>query len=95
MRRKGVLFLIFAVIILTLGVGLLASRIHEVIPGAITIELAGSCTLTHFDTTLQPVNTLVLACPKMDMIKLWPLPIEQPWFEDVWGKPSGNWVIQL
>ena len=95
MRRKVVLFLIFAVIILTLGVGLLASRIHEIVPGAITIELTGRCALIHFDSTLQPVNTLVLACPKMDMIKLWPLPIEQPWFEDGWEKPSGNRDIQL
>ena len=25
---------------------------------------------------------LVLGCPRTDMIRLWPLPVEYPWFED-------------
>ena len=25
---------------------------------------------------------LVLACQGQDLIKVWPLPVEQPWFED-------------
>jgi hypothetical protein len=64
-------------------------------PETITIELTGRCALIHLDTTLQPVNTLVLTCSKLDMIKLWPLPVEQPWLEGGWGKPSGNRDIQL
>ena len=30
----------------------------------------------------QPEQTLVLACPRIDAIRLWPLPLEQPWDED-------------
>ena len=36
--------------------------------------------------SLQPVYTITLACPRMDMMRLWPLPIQQPWFEDWWEK---------
>ena len=36
------------------------------------------------DTRPQPVNTLVLGCPRMDMFRLWPLPIQHTWFEDPW-----------
>ena len=25
---------------------------------------------------------LVVACPGQDMIRVWPLPVEQPWFGD-------------
>ena len=95
MRHKVVIFLLFAVFFITLGVGLLASRIHEIVPGAMAIKLAGRCELIHFDNTLQSVNTLVLGCSKKDLIKLWPLPMEQPWFEDGREKPSGNKDIQL
>lgn len=95
MERKIVLFMVLAVIILTLGVGLLTSRIHETDPGAVAIDLTGKCSLVHFDTTLQPVNTLVLACSKMDTLKLWPLPIEQPWFEDGCEKPLGTSDMKL
>ena len=34
--------------------------------------------------TIQPLRTLALACPGIDYIRLWPLPIQQPWDEDWW-----------
>jgi hypothetical protein len=60
----------------------LVSRIHESIPGATDIPLIARCELIYFDTRLQPVNTLIFGCPRMDMIRLWPLPIQHSWFED-------------
>ena len=30
----------------------------------------------------------MVACPGQDLIKVWPLPVEQPWWEDV--KPAGG-----
>jgi hypothetical protein len=42
------------------------------------------CELIYFDTKLQPLNTLVLACPRLDYFRLWPLPFQHPWFEDPW-----------
>ena len=40
------------------------------------------CELIKFGRVLQPVVTIALACPGVDMIRLWPLPVQQPWFED-------------
>lgn len=56
---------------------------------ATDIPLIARCELIYIDTRLQPVNTLVLACPRMDMFRLWPLPMQHPWFEDPWyDKPD-------
>ena len=54
----------------------------KVVPGATTYWLPMRCELIHFDQRLQPRDTAVLACPGVDMIRLWPLPIVTPWFED-------------
>jgi hypothetical protein len=27
-------------------------------------------------------GAIILACPHTDLIKLWPLPVQQPWYED-------------
>jgi hypothetical protein len=32
-------------------------------------------------------GALVLACPRMDMLKFWPLPVQQPWYEDSFEPP--------
>jgi hypothetical protein len=69
---------------LSLATIFLVSRIHVSVPGATEIELVTKCGLIYFDTRLQPVNTLVLACPRMDMFRLWPLPNQHHWFEDPW-----------
>jgi hypothetical protein len=29
------------------------------------------------------------------MIRLWPLPVQQPWFEDRWEKPPGNYEMGI
>jgi hypothetical protein len=78
-----VIFISF-IISLALGYALLATRTRDIVPGATSIELVGRCKLILFDTRLQPMNTLVLACPRTDLIQLWPLPVVQPWFEDWW-----------
>jgi hypothetical protein len=79
-----IIFLGIFFVTLSLACGFLVYRIHESIPGATDIPLIARCELIYFDIRLQPVNTLMLACPRMDYIRLWPLPIKQPWFEDWW-----------
>jgi hypothetical protein len=89
MKRNIFVFLLAFTISLVLGYALLASQPTESIPGAKFIELAGRCKLILFDTRLHRMNTLVLACPRTDMIRLWPLPVQQPWFEDWWEDKPG------
>ena len=81
MRRVFAHILLF-VITVALGYAFLESRTHEIIPGATTFELVGRCDLTFYDTRLQAVDTVTFGCPRMDSIRLWPLPIQHPWFED-------------
>ena len=81
MRQKTAAILAFLVIVLGLiGYGLITA--DRPVPGAISYQLPMRCEIIYFDTNLQPTRTLALACPGVDMIRLWPLPIQHPWFED-------------
>jgi hypothetical protein len=67
----------------------LASRTYELIPGVTAMRLIKGCELDFFhDTRLQPVFTVALACPRVDYIRLWPLPIKQPWSEETPTPPA-------
>lgn len=50
---------------------------YELVPGVWTHDL-GPCALDWHRNRL----TLVVACQGQDMIRVWPLPVVQPWFED-------------
>ena len=50
---------------------------REVVPGVIARPL-GACDVEYY----AEWHATVLACPHTDLIKLWPLPVEQPWYED-------------
>jgi len=82
MRSNFVGFVIAFLITFLLAYGLLFIRIHKPIDGVTVITLNARCQIEYYDNTLQPINTLVLSCPRMDMIRLWPLPVVHPWFED-------------
>lgn len=47
---------------------------HEFVEGVWTVRLR-SCYLDHH----TPIHAVALACPGVDYIKLWPLPVEGPW----------------
>jgi hypothetical protein len=61
----------------------LVFQAKETVPG-VTSRPLGSCYLDRFGE--RPA--LVLACPRTDMIRLWPLPVEHPWFEEDWPARS-------
>ena len=86
MKHGILVFIVTLFIMHSLGTVFFVSSIHESIPGATDIPLIVRCELIFFDTRLQPVNTLVLAFLRMDLICLHPLPIKRPWFEDWWDK---------
>lgn len=50
---------------------------YELVPGVIVHDI-GPCALDwHW---ARPA--LVLTCPGQDMLRVWPLPVMSPWFED-------------
>lgn len=79
MRYKVFWISLLATVLLSL---FMASRIERLLPGSYKIKLMADCLLITMDKTLQPAFTLALACPGVDMIRLWPLPIIFNWIED-------------
>ena len=89
---RNTILTIFLVALITMPVAyaLLTARTTYPIEGVKTIRLVGRCELDYIDYTVQPVRTLAFACPGMDYIRLWPLPIQQPWIEDRWEPVEGD-----
>ena len=63
---------------LLLDAVLVASRIHRFSDTVWQLELVAGCEL---DYHIPPVNAVALACPGVDLMRIWPLPITQPWCE--------------
>jgi hypothetical protein len=82
MQRQAIVFILVFTITSAATYGLLSSRTSSVIDGVTGFRLVGGCKLYYFTQPAQPMITWVLACPRKDMIRLWPLPVQQPWFED-------------
>jgi hypothetical protein len=82
-KNKALLLLVFTLSFISFA-GLLRSRSHEILDGAIAVDLVARCELVIISPPLQPEKTIVFACPGKDMTRLWPLPVMTPWFEDWW-----------
>ena len=63
-------------------------RTYSVVNGAKSLSLINNYEMVFTDTRLQPVYTVVLDCPGKDSIRLWPLPVVDPCFEDWWRRPK-------
>jgi hypothetical protein len=94
MRRQVIMFFLAFTIILLATYGLLSSKPYSVLEGVTGFRLVGGCRLYYFTQPAQPMNAWALACPRTDMIRLWPLPVQQPWFEDWWEKPYDGFYTQ-
>jgi len=45
------------------------------------MRLINNYEMIFIDKSLQPVYTVVMDCPGKDSIRLWPMPVVDPWFE--------------
>jgi len=54
--------------------------------GYFDVNLPGEWGVVVFSKALQPFLMVVLARPRRDMIRIWPLPVVDPWFEDWWKR---------
>lgn len=91
-RWRNVLLLAFLMVILA-GIALCvvsAARIDRRIPGVTILPLPLRCELEFYGQTAQPVFTVAAACPGIDSIRLWPMPIQFPWFEKPILPPGGQ-----
>ncbi len=89
MKRRVVFIFLFAVTLCVWSFALLRANTYYPIDDVSTTKLVGNCELDIYNPPAELSKTVVLACPRMDMIRLWPWPIIHPWFEkdnpcDVW-----------
>ena len=70
MKRQVLIFSITFLITLRLAYVFLGLRTDETITGAVSTEFLGDCGIIRFSRGLQPVYTIALARPRMDMIRL-------------------------
>ena len=84
LRDAVILVLAIAFLTFLQAYPVMAQRTFHVAEGITAMHLPGNCELQYYTPPAQPANTLVLTCPMMIMIRLWPLPVQQPWFEDKW-----------
>lgn len=59
---------------------MLAYRTFYPAQGIMAVNLTFNCQLQYYYPPEQQVNTLVLTCPGIEMMRL--RPFKQPWFED-------------
>ena len=77
-----IVVLAVAVLIAFQTLSVLNDRTYQITENARALEFIASCELWDiYPPSAQP-RTLVLACPGVDAIRLWPLPVEKPWVED-------------
>ena len=86
MMRKWWLIALLGILLLAIGAIALAAGVmgqsYEVVAGARGYPIAAGCEIIVFGKGLQPITTVAFACPGTDLVRLWPLPVVKPWFED-------------
>jgi hypothetical protein len=58
---------------------------HDILGAA----LPAGCSLLFYGTETQPAFTIAAGCPSRDLVRLRPLPVQSPWFEDWWEPVDG------
>jgi hypothetical protein len=76
------------VILLTIpwAYNMLAARTFHTVSGITAIDLPFNCQLQYYYPPEEPVNTLKLTCPRMEMMRLWPLLMNGVRVEDMLGR---------
>ena len=84
MGKKAIQILIAFLITFFLSEIVLMQRTYSIINGVKSLRLINNCEMVYIDKRLQPVYTVVLDCPGKDSIRFRPMPLVDPWVEDLW-----------
>jgi hypothetical protein len=90
--NSAIEMILIALFTMVLILGVLDTRTYQLVDGMTAVRLVMNCELWYYSPPTQMVDTITLACPRTDLIRLWPLPITQPWSEDLW--PPDHYTIQ-
>jgi hypothetical protein len=77
-RTQRIVALTIATILVLVVLHWLLFQGDEIVPGVMARPV-GPCDVEWFE---RWGGAIILACPRTDLIKLWPLPVQQPWYED-------------
>ena len=58
--------------------------------GVHQVRLVQGCALMFIDPPAQPFKTVTIDCPGKDSVRIWPLPVVDPWNEDWWESQEGR-----
>ena len=89
LSKLRTILLIVLVLLVALTLHWLIFQGREIVPGVIARPL-GPCDVDWYGNR---GGIVALGCPHMDYIKLWPLPIEQPWFEHPLVNPGESLTL--
>ena len=79
MKQRLLSGLLLAFFIVVSGILLSTIKTDYSIEGARILSVPFRCELWILEKPLQPKQTIALACPSVDLIRLWPLPMVQLW----------------
>lgn len=79
--RKEKEYVRFSLWLLFFVAALLLWRTKPVVDGVWAVKLVGGCQVEIYSPHHQGVWTAAWACPGEDMTRLWPWPVQFPWFE--------------
>lgn len=82
LRDTIILIVAVAVLVGVQTYRFLEPRTYSLLEGHKAIRVTNECNVDFLDKRLQPVYTVAVACKGRDMIRVWPLPMVDPWFED-------------
>ena len=82
MNRRVLAWTAIFIVGILLGQLILNLRTDYSIEGARILHLVNRCELWILTKPFYQEKTIALACPRTDLIRLYPLPVVQPWDED-------------
>jgi hypothetical protein len=82
LKNSAILILLVGVLTAYQAFIILTSRTYQLTEHARATQLVVGCELWDVVPPSQTTRTVVLACPGVDAIRLWPLPVQQPWEEE-------------
>ena len=77
----------FAVLFPVLGYSLRLNYLGE---GLHQVRLVRRCIVVVYEPPWQPFLTVAIDCPGRDSVRIWPLPVVDPWHEDWWESQEGR-----
>ena len=91
-RRSVLLVIVTVLVTFAVAYPLLkySFRLNYPVEGAHQVRLVSRCNLVVYDPPVQPFRTITIDCPGKDSVRIWPLPMVDPWNEDSWESQEGK-----